>query len=168
MPGFGNAPVSSGGLFVTVLCMLGVVIALATSAARRQFPGKKMQLAAIGATGASVLSLIFASSGAGWIALVIGLIVVAMIWMSIRAHRCPRDGSWMTIDEDLISPPTYYSEGVAHVRERCTNPACNYRNEYNKRIPRKQATVVTGGGGGGGFGGGGGGRSGGGGAGGEI
>jgi uncharacterized membrane protein YgcG len=166
---------NAGGLVVTILCMLGLVIALATCGARRQFPGKKTQLAAFGLSGISFLSLIFASSGAGWIVLVIGLILVAVIWMSIRAHKCPKDGSWMTIDEQTIAYPTYWSEGIAHVTQRCTNPRCGYHHEYDKRIPRKQVVVASGGSGGGGgggggdgFGGGGGGRSGGGGAGGEI
>jgi uncharacterized protein len=166
---------SAGGLVVTLLSMLALVVALATSGSRRQFPGRKTQLAAAGLTGVSVLSLIAAGSGAGWLALVIGLILVAVIWTSIRAHRCPRDGSWMTIDEEVIDPPTYWSEGVAHVIQQCTNRKCNYRHEFDKAIPRKQMTVVTSGGGGGGgggggdgFSGGGGGRSGGGGASGEV
>jgi uncharacterized membrane protein YgcG len=151
-------PADAGGLVVTILCMLALVIVLATSAARRQFPGKKTQLAAAGLTGASVVSLFVAGSGAGFLVLVVGLIVVAVIWASIRAHRCPRDGSWMTIDEEVIDSPTYWSDGVAHVWERCTNLRCGYHREYNKRIPRKQMVVMTGGGrgGGGGFGGGGG------------
>jgi len=156
----GNAqPDNFGGLAVTVLCMMGLVLALATAGSRRQFPGRKTQAAAVGLTGVSVASLVFAGSGAGFIALVIGLIIVAVIWMSIRAHKCPKDGSWMTIDEEVIDQPTYFSDGIAHVSQRCTNASCGYRNDYNKRIPRKQMTVVTGGGGGGGggFGGGGGG-----------
>jgi uncharacterized membrane protein YgcG len=156
----GNAPPTSfGGLAVTILCMLALVITLATSGTRRQFPGKKTQLAAAGLTGVSLVSLFMAASGAGFIALVIGLIIVAVVWASIRAHKCPKDGSWMTIDEEVIDEPTYWSDGVAHVSQRCTSSRCGYRNDYNKRIPRKQMTVVTGGGGGGGggFGGGGGG-----------
>src|SRR5712691_10061413 len=164
------AETNAGGLVVTILCMLGLVVMLATSGARRQFPGKKTQLAGAGLTTLSVISLIAASSGAGWIALVIGLIVNTVIWVSIRAHKCPKDGSWMTIEEEVIDPPTYWSEGVAHVTQRCTNRKCGYKKEYNKSIPRKQMTVVTTGGGGGssggssdGFSGGGGGDSGGGG-----
>jgi uncharacterized membrane protein YgcG len=164
------AETNAGGLVVTILCMLALVVMLATSGARRQFPGKKTQLAGAGLTGLSVISLIAASSGAGWIALVIGLIVNTVIWVSIRAHKCPKDGSWMTIEEEVIDPPTYWSEGVAHVTQRCTNRKCGYKKEYDKSIPRKQMTVVTTGGGGGstggssdGFSGGGGGDSGGGG-----
>ena len=167
----GGAPADFGGLIVTVLAMLALVVTLATSGARRQFPGMKTQVAAAGLGGLSVLSLIGAGSGAGWIALVVGLILVAVIWTSIRAHRCPRDGSWMTIDEEVIDPPTYFSQGVAHVTQQCTNRKCGYSKEFDRAIPRKQMTVVTGGGGGGGggggdgFSGGGGGDSGGGGAG---
>ena len=166
----GGGPVNLGGLVVTVLCMLGLVIALATSGARRQFPGKKTQLATAGLTGASVVSLVVAGSGAGWLALVIGLIVVAVAWASIRSHKCPKDGSWMTIDEEVIDPPTYWSEGIAHVTQQCTNRKCGFHREYDKTIPRRQRTVIVSGGGGGGggggdgFSGGGGGRSGGGGA----
>jgi uncharacterized protein len=173
------APEAMGGLLITLLCMGGMVLALATSGARRHFPGKRTRLAATGLTGASVLSLFAAGSGAGWIVLVLGLIVVAVIWASIQSHRCPRDGSWMTIDEEIIDEPTYYSDGIAHVWHRCTNPSCGYHREYDKRIPRKQMVIVTGGGGGGGgwgggsgggggFSGGGGGSSGGGGAGGNV
>jgi uncharacterized protein len=171
------APADGRGLAVTALCMLGLVLALATSGARKQFPGKKMQLAAAGLTSVSVLSLFAAGSGVGWLALAVGLIVVSVIWASIRAHQCPKDGSWMILDEQLIDPPTYWSSGLVHVSQRCTNPRCGYRHDYDKRLPRKQVTVVTGGGGwwgggggggGDGFSGGGGGRSGGGGAGGDI
>jgi uncharacterized membrane protein YgcG len=170
-------PANYGGLGITILCMAGFAILLASSAARRKFPGRRTQLAGAGLTGASALSLLAMTSGAGWLALVAGLIVNAVIWASIRAHKCPKDGSWMVIDEDLVSPPTYWSEGIAHVTHACTNRRCGYRREYDKVLPRKQVAVVTGGGrgggwggggGGGGFSGGGGGRSGGGGAGGEV
>jgi uncharacterized protein len=175
-PGYAG-PVSYGGLGITVLCMGAFAIVLGSSGARRRFPGKGTQLAGAGLTAASVVSLISMSSGAGWLALVVGLIVNAVIWASIRAHKCPKDGSWMVIEEDLVSPPTYWSEGIAHVTQVCTNRRCGYRREYEKVLPRKQVTVVTGGrggggwsggGGGGGFSGGGGGRTGGGGAGGEV
>lgn len=178
MPGY-SGPANYGGLLVTLLCMLALVILLASSGARRQFPGAKTRLAGAGLAGVSVLSLVAMGSGAGWIALVIGLIVNAVVWASIRAHKCPKDGSWMTIDEEIIDEPTYWSEGVAHVTQACTNRQCGYRREFDKVIPRKQMTVIVGGGrgggwggggggGGGGFGGGGGGRSGGGGAGGAV
>jgi uncharacterized protein len=167
--------INAGGLVTTILCMLSLVVMLIVSASRRQFPGKKTQVVAAGLTGVSLISLFVASSGAGWLALVIGLIVAAVIWMSIRSHRCPKDGSWMTIDEEVLDPPTYWSEGVAHVTLQCTNRKCGYRKEFDKAIPRKQMTIVTSGGGGGGgggggdgFSGGGGGRSGGGGASGEV
>ena len=79
----------------------------------------------------------------------------------------------MTIDEEVIDSPTYWSEGVAHVTQRCTNRKCGFHKEFDKSIPRKQMTTVVsggrggggGGGGGDGFSGGGGGDSGGGGAG---
>ncbi len=169
-------PQSAGGLMVTVLCMLALVIALASSGARRRFPGKKTQLAAAGLTGVSVISLFAAGSGAGWLALVVGLIIVAVIWVSIRAHKCPKDGSWITIDEEIVDEPTYWSQGLAHVIEQCTNRRWGYRREYDKTLPRKQMTTVVsggssgggGGGGGDGFSGGGGGDSGGGGAGREV
>ena len=170
-------PTNAGGLVATLLCMLALIVLLATSGARRQFPGKKTQLAAAGLTGVSVLSLFAAGSGAGWLALVIGLILISVIWASIRAHRCPKDGSWMTIDEEVIDPPTYWSSGVAHVTQQCTSRKCGYRHEFDKQIPRKQMTTVISGGGGGssssggggdGFSGGGGGDSGGGGAGGDY
>jgi len=76
----GAGPANAGGLVVTVLCMLALVVLLVTSGARRQFPGKKTQLAGAGLTGLSVVSLVMAGSGAGWLALVIGLIVSAVIW----------------------------------------------------------------------------------------
>jgi uncharacterized protein len=173
-----GAPEALGGLFVTLICMFGLVLALATSGARRRFPGRKTQLTAAGLTGASVVSLFAAGSGAGWIVLVLGLILTAVIWASIQSHRCPRDGSWMTIEQEVIDEPTYWSDGIAHVWHRCTKASCGYQHEYNKRLPRKQPVIVGGGGGGGffggggggggGFGGGGGGRSGGGGGGGDV
>jgi uncharacterized membrane protein YgcG len=174
MPGSGR-PVSLAGLAITVLCMAALAILLSASAARRRFPGRRMQLAGAGLTGASVVSLVAMGSGPGWLALVGGLILNAVIWASIRSHRCPRDGSWMEIDEELISRPTYFSQGLARVRQVCTNRSCGYRREYDKVLPRKQVVVMTGGrgggwggGGGGGFSGGGGGRSGGGGASGSV
>jgi len=168
-----------GGLAITILCMAGFAILLASSGARRRFPGRRTQFAGAGLTAASVASLAAMPSGPGWLALVAGLIVNAVIWTSIRAHKCPKDGSWMTIDEEIVDEPTHWSEGIAHVRHMCTNPRCGYRREFDRVLPRKQTTVVVGGGrggwgggggggGGGGFSGGGGGRSGGGGAGGEV
>src|SRR5204863_7312526 len=129
------------GLVVTILAMLALVVTLITSASRRQFPGKKTKIAGGALTGVSVISLFAASTGAGWIALVIGLIVSTVIWVSIRSHKCPKVGSWMTIDEEVIDPPTYWSEGVAHVTQQRTNSRCGYHREYDKSIPRKQRTV---------------------------
>jgi uncharacterized protein len=178
MPAY-SSPASYAGLGITILCMAGLAILLASSGARRQFPGKRTQLVGAGLTAASVASLVGMGSGPGWLALVAGLIVNAVIWASIRAHKCPKDGSWMTIDEEVIDEPTHWRQGIAHVRQICTNPRCGYRREYDKVLPRKQTTVIVGGGGGGGWGGGGGGggggfsgggggRSGGGGASGEV
>ena len=79
-----------------------LAILLSTSAARRRFPGKGAQLTGAGLTGASVVSLVAMGSGVGWIALVAGLILNAVLWASIRSHKCPRDGSWMEIDEQLL------------------------------------------------------------------
>lgn len=182
MPSY-SAPASVGGLAITVVCMAALAILLSTSAARRRFPGRGTQLAGAGLAGASVISLVTMGGGVGWLALAGGLILNAMIWASIRSHKCPRDGSWMLIDEELISRPTYFSQGLARVRQVCTNRSCGYRREYDKVLPRKQVVVMTGGrgggwggggggwgggGGGGGFSGGGGGRSGGGGASGSV
>jgi len=173
-----SGPANYGGVAVTVLCMGAIAVLLLSSAARRRFPGRKSQLAGAGLAGASVVSLVAMGSGPGWLVLVVGLIANAVIWASIRSHRCPKDGSWMEIEEDVLQRPTYWSQGVARVRQRCTNPSCGYRREYEKILPRRQAAVVTGGGGGffgggrggggGGFSGGGGGDSGGGGAGREV
>jgi uncharacterized membrane protein YgcG len=178
MRGYKDAP-SYGGLGITILCMAGLALLLASSGARRRFPGRRTQLAGAGLTAASVASLVAMGSGPGWLALVAGLILNAVIWASIRAHKCPKDGSWMTIEEEILDAPTHWSQGVAHVRHMCTNPRCGYRREYDKVLPRKQTTIIVGGGrgggwggggggGGGGFSGGGGGRSGGGGASGEV
>jgi uncharacterized protein len=164
MPAY-RAPANLGGLAITVVCMGALAILLSTSATRRRFPGRGTQLAGAGLTGASVISLVTMASGPGWLALAGGLILNAMIWASIRSHKCPRDGSWMVIDEQLISRPTYFSQGLARVRQVCTNPSCGYRREYDKVLPRKQMVVMTGGGGRGGWGGGGGGWGGGGGGG---
>ena len=176
-----RSPSAAGGLVVTLLCMFVLVVALASSGVRRRFPGRRMRAAAGGLTLLSVASLLLAGGGAGWLALVVGLILVAVIWTSIAAHRCPRDGSWMTIEEEVVDPPTYWTQGIARVRERCTNRDCGYRRDYEKALPRKQRTIIVsgggggwgrgggwGGGGGGGFSGGGGGQSGGGGASGEV
>jgi uncharacterized protein len=175
MPG-SAVPMNLGGLAIAIVCMGGLAIVLASSGMRRRFPGRKTQWTGAALTGASVLSLFAMPSGPGWLALVAGLIVNAVIWTSIRAHRCPKDGSWMTIDQQILDQPTYWSQGLARVREICTNPSCGYRRQYDKVLPRRQRTVVIGGGGGGGwgggggggFGGGGGGRSGGGGASGQV
>ena len=154
-------PVSYGGLAVTVVCMGAIALVLITNASRRRFPGRKAQVAGAALGGISVASLLAMGSGPGWLAFVAGAIVNAVIWASIRAHRCPRDGSWMEIDEEILQRPTYWSQGVARVTQSCTNPRCGYRRAYDRVLPRKQATVVTGGGGGGFWGGGGGGGGGG-------
>jgi uncharacterized protein len=159
---------SPAGLLVTILAMGAVVVTLITSAARRSFPGRRTLAGAGGATAVSLVALGLASSAAGWIALIAGLIVIAVIWAAIAQHRCPKCASWMTIDEEIVDPPTYFSEGLKHVTQRCTN--CSYVHEYDRAIPRKQVVVTSGGGGrgggggGDGFSGGGGGESGGGGA----
>ena len=155
------APQGLGGLAITVLCMIALAAVLASSSARRRFPGRRTQLAAAGLTGASVVSLLVTGGGVGWLVFVGGLILNAVIWASIRSHKCPKDGSWLLIDEDLITRPTYWSQGLARVTQACTNPRCGYRRSYEKVLPRKQVAVVTGGGGwgrgGGGWGSGGGG-----------
>jgi uncharacterized protein len=157
--GAARAPAAGvGGLGAAILCMGMLLLALVTSGMRRQFPGKKTGLIAALLTAAAVAALIGLGGGAGWIALFVGLVVNGFAYASIRSHKCPRDGSWMTIDEQIVDEPTYWSRGLAHVVERCTNPRCGYKREYDKELPRKQRTVyVGGGGGGGGWGGGGGG-----------
>jgi uncharacterized protein len=155
--GVARAPMGVGGLGVAILCMGAVLFALVTSGMRRQFPGKKTGLIAALLTAAAVGGLIGLGGGAGWIALLVGLVVNGFAYASIRSHKCPRDGSWMTIDQQIVDEPTYWSRGLAHVVERCTNARCGYKREYDKELPRKQRTVYVGGGGGGGWGGGGGG-----------
>ena len=70
--------------------------------------------------------------------------------------------------ETIVEEPTYFSQGLKHVRQSCT--VCSYRNQYERILPRKQMSTSSsgysgggGGGGGDGFSGGGGGESGGGG-----
>jgi uncharacterized protein len=155
--GSSRAPTGVGGLGIAVLSMGALLFALMTSGMRRQFPGKKTGLVAAALTAAGVVGLIALGGGAGWIALLVGLVVNGFAYASIRSHKCPRDGSWMTIDEVIVDEPTYWSRGLAHVIERCTNSRCGYKREYDKELPRKQRTVYVGGGGGGGWGGGGGG-----------
>jgi uncharacterized membrane protein YgcG len=172
--GVGAARAGTGvaGLGAAILSMGALLLALVSSGARRQFPGKKTGFIAALLTAAAIVALVAFGGGAGWIALFVGLIVNGFAYASIRSHKCPKDGSWMTIDQQVIDQPTYWSRGLAHVVERCTNPRCGYRREYDKELPRKQRTVYVGGGGGGwgggggggGFSGGGGGDSGGGGA----
>src|SRR5438552_2276650 len=167
-----------GGLGFAVLSMGALLFALMTSSMRRQFPGKKTGLTAALLTAAAVVALIVLGGGAGWIALLVGLVVNGFAYASIRSHKCPRDGSWMTVDQEVVDEPTYWSRGLAHVVEQCTNRSCGYRREFDKELPRKQRTVYVGGGGGGwrgggggggdGFSGGGGGDSGGGGGGREV
>ena len=137
-----------GGLGIAILCMGGVLLSLVTSGMRRQFPGKKTGAVAALLTAAAVIGLVALGGGAGWIALLVGLVVNGFAYASIRSHKCPRDGSWMTIDQQIVDEPTYWSRGLAHVVERCTNPRCGYRREYDKELPRKQRTVYVGGGGG--------------------
>src|SRR5205823_11206279 len=152
-----SAPTGVGGLGIAILCMGAVLIALMTSGMRQRFPGKKTGFTAALLTAGAIVALIALGGGAGWIALLIGLVVNGFAYASIRSHKCPRDGSWMTIDQQVVDEPTYWSRGLAHVVERCTNARCGYRREYDKELPRKQRTVYVGGGGGGGWGGGGGG-----------
>jgi len=158
--GAARAPTREGGLGVAILCMGAVLFALVSSGMRRQFPGKKTLLIAALLTAVAVVALIGLGGGAGWIALLVGLVVNGFAYGSIRSHKCPRDGSWMNIDQQVVDEPTYWSRGLAHVVERCTNARCGYRREYDKELPRKQRTVYVGGGGGGWGGGGGGGGSG--------
>src|SRR5216683_2516613 len=159
--GAARAPTREGGLGVAILCMGAVLFALVSSGMRRKFPGKKTVLTSALLTAVAVVALVALGGGAGWIALLVGLVVNGFAYASIRSHKCPRDGSWMAIDQQIVDEPTYWSRGLAHVVERCTNPRCGYKREYDKELPRKQRTVYVGGGGGGGWGGGGGGGGGG-------
>jgi uncharacterized protein len=143
------------GLALAIVCMVILLVALASSGARRRFPGRTTGLLAAGLTAASVVGLLLLGGAIGWIALLAGLVANGLAYASIRSHRCPRDGSWMVIDEEVIDRPTYWSTGLARVVEACSNPRCGYRRQYEKELPRKQRTVYIGGGGGGGFGGGG-------------
>ncbi|MFL5399020.1 MAG: TPM domain-containing protein [Myxococcales bacterium] len=153
-----------GGLALAVVAMVALLITIASSGARRTFPGRKTAFAAVGLTGVTAFGLLVLGSAAGWIALLLGLFANGLAYASIRSHRCPRDGSWLMIDEEVVDEPTYWSSGLARVVERCTSSACGYRRQYDKELPRKQRTVyIGGGGGGGGWGGGGGGWGGGGG-----
>ncbi|TMA23206.1 MAG: hypothetical protein E6J85_02720, partial [Deltaproteobacteria bacterium] len=111
--------------------MVILLIALASSGARRRFPGARTAFVAAGLIGAAALGLLVLGSVAGWIALLVGLVVNGLAFASIRAHRCPRDGSWMSIDEEVIDEPTYWSSGLARVVEACTNPRCGYRRQYD-------------------------------------
>jgi uncharacterized protein len=172
------------GLGIAVVAMVALLIIIASSGARRRFPGRKTAVAAVGLTGVTALVLVTLGSAAGLIALLLGIFANGLAYASIRSHRCPRDGSWLMIDEEIIDEPTYWSSGLARVVEACTNRSCGYRRQYDKELPRKQRTVYIGGGGGGwgggggggwggggggdGFGGGGGGDSGGGGAGRDV
>jgi|GEM_PF-1216610 len=167
-----------GGVLIGLFAMLALVITLIVSASRRRFPATKSKIAAGACAAVAVLAWLAGGGFGAFLILVIGLIVSAVIWVSIRSHKCPKDGSWMTIDDVVVDEPTYWSQGLSHVTERCTNSACGYRRDYNKTLPRKQRTTYIGGGGGGGGGGGssggdgfsgfGGGDSGGGGASGEV
>jgi uncharacterized protein len=169
----------AGGLALAVVCMAGVLVSLVSSGVRRRFPGKGIAIMAGALTVLAVFGLLALGGAVGWIALLVGLVVNGFAYASIRSHRCPRDGSWMTIDEDIVEEPTYWSRGLARVTELCTNRSCGYRREFEKELPRKQRTVYisggggggggwSGGSGGGGFSGGGGGDSGGGGGGRDV
>ena len=176
--GSGDAGPAYGGLIVALLSMLALLVSLATSGSRHSFPGAKTKFAAAGLSLVSLIALVSSASGAGWVAFILGLILNGIIWASIRSHKCPRDGSWMTIDEEVLDEPTYYSSGIAHVTQRCTNAKCGFHKEYDRVLPRKQMSTASsggwsgggggGGGGGDGFSGGGGGDSGGGGASGSV
>jgi uncharacterized membrane protein YgcG len=168
-----------GGLALAVVAMVILLVALASSGARRRFPGRRTGFFAVGLVVVAALGLFVLGGAAGWIALLLGLVANGIAYASIRSHRCPRDGSWMEVDREVIDEPTYWSSGLARIVEACTNPSCGYRRQYDKEIPRKQRIVYIGGGGGGfgggggggggdGFGGGGGGDSGGGGGGRDV
>jgi uncharacterized membrane protein YgcG len=160
-----DLPISAvEGLALAITAMVALLIALAASATRRRFPGRRTAYFAAALVAVVAVGLLVLGSVAGWIALAVGLVANGFVFASIRSHRCPRDGSWMVIDEEVIDAPTYWSSGLARVVEACTNRHCGYRREYEKELPRKQRTVYIGGGGG--WGGGGGGWGGGGGGGG--
>jgi uncharacterized protein len=86
----GSAAAGVGGLALAVVCMVGVLIALVSSGARRRFPGRKTGLAAAGLTAVSVLGLLFLGGAAGWIALLVGLVANGFAYASIRSHKCSR------------------------------------------------------------------------------
>src|SRR5947209_5956650 len=123
----GAAPSETNGsaLLLSLVAMLGLLAALASSAMRRTFPGKKTRYAAAAAVAVVVIGLVsMAHAGAGWITLLIGLVINGLVYLSIRSHKCPKDGSWMLIDEQILEHPTYFSDGVAEVFEHCTSARC--------------------------------------------
>jgi uncharacterized protein len=143
--------INGSALGLAVLAMLGILIALITSSTRRAFPGKRTGFAALGVTVIVIVALLgMSNTGAGWIALILGAIVNGLVYASIRSHKCPKDGSWMLIEQHTVDEPTYFSDGVAEVWEHCTNAKCGYERTYEKRIPHKQIVVSSSGGGGGG------------------
>ncbi len=149
--GASGSSANPAALGLAILAMLALLIALAGSALRKQFPGKLHGAAAIGLTVLTIGGLLsMASAGGGWIAFFIGLVVNGLTYFSIKSHKCPKDGSWMTIDEEIVDHPTYFSTGLAVVQQRCTSAACGYHNSYEKILPQKQIVVSSGGGGGGG------------------
>src|SRR5216683_829084 len=116
--GAARAPTREGGLGVAILCMGAVLFALVSSGMRRKFPGKKTVLTSALLTAVAVVALVALGGGAGWIALLVGQVVNGFAYASIRSHKCPRDGSWMEIDQQVVDEPTYWSRGLAHVVAR--------------------------------------------------
>ncbi len=143
------------GLGLAVLAFGALLVSLMVAATRKQLPGQGHGIGLAGATAVGLAGATVLGGGvAAVVALVIGLAVNAIAFFSIRAHKCPQCGQWMSIDEQVLDAPTYWSSGEAEVRQRCSS--CRYRNSYRKTLPRLQRAVVIGGWGGGGGGGGGG------------
>src|SRR4051812_29972856 len=90
----GGAIQGVAGLGLAVFCMVILLVALASSGARRRFPGRTTGMLAAGLTAASIVGLLFLGGTIGWIALLGGLFANGLAYASIRSHRCPRDGSW--------------------------------------------------------------------------
>ena len=148
---------AAAGLAVVVLALGALLVSLLVAASRRSFPGTPHAFGGAAAIGLSIVAAVALAAGAaGFLALLVGVVLNAIAYFNIRSHRCPKCSQWMTIDTETTERPTYSGSGLQEIRAKCTS--CSYRHTEERVLPRR---VRSSGGGGGGWGGGGGGGGGG-------
>lgn len=79
----------------------------------------------------------------GFLALFLGLPVLAIAYFAIRGRRCPRCKGRLTVTDRVVQQATYDAGGIARTVLHC--PKCGYHEEKERRISKLQRPPTGGG-----------------------